>query len=80
MYRLQASTGNFWDYYYRTSNRLGKVSCLPDDGRILDHTATTERNDLLVAHKSRQIASFFFDKLVVKESNGISRLVIVAGY
>jgi hypothetical protein len=50
------------------------------DRRIFDQTATTEINDLLVALKSQQIASSFFDKFVVKETNAISQLVNVAGY
>jgi len=49
-------------------------------GLILDQTATTERNGLPAARKYRQIASVFLDKLVVQETNGTSRLVIVAGY
>jgi len=50
------------------------------DGLILGQIATTETNDLQGARKARQIASVFLDKLVVQETNGTSRLVIVAGY
>jgi hypothetical protein len=50
------------------------------DGFILNQTATTERNGLPAARKSRQIASVFLDKFVVQETNRTARLVIVAGH
>jgi len=52
----------------------------PVGGLILDQTATAEINGLPAARKYRQIASVFLDKLAVQETNGISRLVNVAGY
>jgi hypothetical protein len=50
------------------------------DGLILNQIATTERNGLPAARKSRQIASVFLNKFVVKETNRSARLVIVAGH